>query len=264
MLEHEVDNGLRVLEAMGMMVATGLSDELKMATEFLIALLGDGGVFGQGHDLVCITANGEDGNLVGGQGSEVVDGVELVGLGFFIGLEAIHILAAGPVAGGALAFAKARGPALEVAHRGIHIQAGHHFGMRSGEVVGEQAAAAESLERDLGIEVELFHHMIVKHDHVRHGSGAAVLVGHIGVGNVETFLQKAQISLGLVSKELRAPNPGIARSRLLGHNEEAFLTTDHELGFGVAVPLDRALSREEGGGAKANSYDKAVDHMKKF
>ena len=79
------------------MIDAGFDDHFHRSAEGSVALLEDGGVLGQGHDLISIADDAEDRHSCSGQGLQVVDGIELVGISFIITGEAVDGLAALPV-----------------------------------------------------------------------------------------------------------------------------------------------------------------------
>ena len=83
----EVDDRRTVIETMRMVPDAGLPDEGDGAAESLVFFLHDSGVFVPGNDIVSITENVEQRNLVLGKGSQFVDGVPFVGQGFGFILE---------------------------------------------------------------------------------------------------------------------------------------------------------------------------------
>ena len=85
MLQNEVDDGLGVFEAVGVVADAFLADDFDGAIEFLVALLDDVGVLGDGDDVISLADDVEKGNFGFGERGEIIDGVAFVGLSFFGG-----------------------------------------------------------------------------------------------------------------------------------------------------------------------------------
>ena len=128
-----------------------------------------------------------------------------------------------PIGGVAFPFSFATGPALEVADRGVRVNAGHFAGIGDGPVIAIKPAAAQSHQRRPGTQAvtggEFRITLIPKSDRRR----AAQQVGHLQIDNMEAPAQQGDIRVGFVAEELAMPDPGPARRRgSRGHHREAF------------------------------------------
>ncbi len=199
MLQDEVHDGFWIFEAVGVVADAFLADDFNLAAEFLIALLDDVGVLGDGDDVIGLANHVEEGDFCFGERGEVVDGAAFVGFGFFggeiVGFENLGFDA---------------GPAFEITNGCVGVDAGDFVGIFGGPVVDDEAATGHAFEGGFFGEAVVGDKVLVELVPSGDGFGCTVESGDVAVGDVESLVEKGDVGLGFVSKEAGAPNPGFA------------------------------------------------------
>ena len=214
-----VGDGVRVAEAVGVVIGVGAFEEGETATKLGVALLNEEDIFLRGDYVVRAAAEADDVDAGVCEGFQVVDGIARESEGFrFIG-ESVRGEKALPVCGGAFSGALAAGPAFEIADGVVTVDGGDFFGIPCGPVEGEETAAAEPGQRRFFPEAELFCEGCVEAVHGIQGRGGAIEVLNIEVGHVEPAAQQFGVDLGFVSEELGAPVPRVSGERFFGKHE---------------------------------------------
>ncbi len=257
--ENELDNPSGVLERVGMMANARFANHFDLATQLLESLLNKSGVFCNRYDLVTGTHDVQERDFHLRQWSQLIDGIspELYrcGLGQAIGLQAGL-----PTAGTSFADSLTAGPTLEVADRGIGIDAVDFLGIGRGPVVDDQAATAHTFEGDFCRELVVTGEILVKTIPVFDRNRAAIKICHVTVDQVETSFQQGEVRLRFMSEEASSPDPGFPLGCVSWcHDNTATLLMD-EVKSLVPIP-NRLLAGKRFGGSRGMRDEQVAQYQ---
>lgn len=123
-LENEIENGLWVFQAMGMVAAVFFVNDLNLTTECSVSFFDDGCVFGDGNGGVGITDDVDKRDLRLSEGFELIDRVAFEAHGLLFS-ESVNFQAALPVAIRSDSFKLPAWPAFDIADWCIGIDTGN-------------------------------------------------------------------------------------------------------------------------------------------
>ncbi len=187
-------------------------------------------VFCNRHDVVGIADHMNQRDIGGGQRRKHVNGIFGIRQGFRFVLESVVREQTLPVAGAALTFALAAGPALEVADRRVAVDADDALRVAEGKSVGVETAAADADQRDARVE-SLGGHVRVKPVKMLLCGRAAEGVADTHVGVIETVLDQRHDAGAVIEGrgELHAPDPRVAGARVGGDGHPARFAVHREM-----------------------------------
>ena len=227
------------------MAPLGFFDDFDVATKLFVTGFDEEGIFFDGDDpVVDIADHAEEGNFCFGEGGEVIDGVEGVGAGLFVG-HGVGFEDLLPVAAGEAGSTFATGPAFEVADWGIEVESGDAIGVTRGPIEGVEATATEAFEDGLGVEVEGLEDVVVKFVHGVEGDGSAEETTDIDIGDMEALAEEGDIGLGIDAEEFGTPDPRLVWGGSFGDDEEGGAALDFERRHFVPVPVGGVSGEKE-------------------
>src|SRR5581483_6337952 len=140
--ENKIYNRCRVGQTVRMMVGAGFENQCNIPAQFLITFRQNLRVLVQRHSFIRVTVNVEQGNLCGGERSQFINWIFVVGECFGFGFETVAFYQLFPfLCRINLAFALMAGPAFDVTNRSIAVYASHFVRIRRRPIVAIQTAA---------------------------------------------------------------------------------------------------------------------------
>lgn len=205
--EDKIDDRFRVLEAVWVMAAVFLTDESDLPASGFEVFLEQKAILGGGHNVIGFPVNDEDGDLCFRKGGSLVGGVGFVSQRLGFGFESVGVDAFFPGTTATFAGPLAAGPAFEIEHRSVAVDAADFFRVGESPVDDDQPAAAHSFQGDLIGQAELLRGEGIEVVPSLDCPGRAKQVFDIAVDQMEPVIEQGDVGLRFVTEEAGAPDP---------------------------------------------------------